>query len=181
MTPCIGFGILGKDRKTLLLSSSQNLYKLSYGAYGLWVLYVRQVLAWTSFEASLFLSWVGVLVGLNQGFLLRACVPNVLSVSVVVQLGFAVHAIQVCSPAANNSFALDERVSTFRLCSHHDLFLSLTAAPLPSQYICFGLLERPFQQWMMMAFTSPSSLADPSIRSALAERVSLPEQGKLQG
>lgn len=95
MTPFIGFGILGKDRKTLLLSTSQSLYKLSYGAYGLWVLYVRQVLDWTAFEASIFLSWVGVLMALNQGFLLRVIVPNVLGVSAVVQLGFAVHALQV--------------------------------------------------------------------------------------
>ena len=54
-------------------------------------------------------------------------------------------------------------------------------APHRAQYICFGMLDTPIEQWIMMAFTSPSSLADPSIRSALAERVSLPEQGKLQG
>ena len=40
-----------------------------------------QVLAWSAFEASIFLSWVGVLMGFNQGFLLRAVVPNVVSVS----------------------------------------------------------------------------------------------------
>ena len=48
------------------------------------------------------------------------------------------------------------------------------------QFACFGLVKSRISQWILLVVTSPGSMADPAIRSAIAERVSLPEQGKLQ-
>ena len=42
------------------------------------------------------------------------------------------------------------------------------------QFACFGLVKSRISQWILLVVTSPGSMADPAIRSAIAERVSLP-------
>ena len=141
-TPLQGLGILARDRKTCLLAISHSLDKLGAGAYSLWILFTRQVLRWSAVEASMFLSWVGVSLAVNQTCVLRMVVPKLLPVSATVQLGFTLHAVQ---------------------------------------FACFGLVKSKLSQWALLVITSPGSLADPAIRSALAERDAPAEQGKLQG
>ena len=58
------------------------------------ILNFLQVLGWSAIEASMFLSWVGIWLAVNQIVVLRTMVPHRLSLSQTVQIGYTLHALQ---------------------------------------------------------------------------------------